>query len=266
MLLIQNRALTPLKTVLFVFMLFAAGKNCKAQFTYIGSGIEYTTTKFNGGIIDKTANSGVNIPISILVRPIRNVGIGLTFNLPASQSNPFHLDGGDTFERDSYGFNDSHYKTDEYDYILKRSAALTINAKFFLESELLNPYIDVHYTFLTYEETFIFQRSAKDAVYSDITGSLRIGGLSERNINYNKTHKLSYPGLAIGIMPHIAENIYLDTWVSLDFITFENDTFSYEVEDGWDYANDVHEYTTITGQAVGNKLNFSAGIGIGFFF
>ena len=123
---------------IFTFCLFIG--RIKAQFTYVGLDFGYEGTTLERTDIGEsnTVMRGVSGSFSILTRPIRNFGIGLSIGAPLIQRFKFTFESSPTTDGDTYDDNGEFSYGDQvlflpldYDYTVEMSNSLTFTAKVF---------------------------------------------------------------------------------------------------------------------------------------
>src|SRR5690606_14207090 len=136
---------------------------------------------------------------------------------------------GGTFLEFEDPVNKNRYVPQEFDYSFRNSISGTLFGRIYL-STIVNPYIDVKFSYVGVTERFIFKRDEIPAaiIYGDY-----VPGVPASDFDYEKKHKLFVPGFAIGIQPHVSKNLFINFSFGMDFYSFQNEGFSYPVVYDW---------------------------------
>jgi len=248
---------------LLLVVLLIGTQAAKAQFAYAGLSLGYSRLEAGR----KTAVSGLDVIPQILYRPIRNVGVGLQCMLPISQGNTFSFNGSPTSSGYFGGWRDdgrnANYKPQVYDYTIERSAQLGLVLRYFLESRA-NVYFDLRYTHGRVMEEFVLTRPYSGPVF--YFGSIEYPAIPAKDLYYQRTMTLGYPGMSFGIMPPISDRFFIKADVNVDLLLFRENGFSHRVEYRDIYFSDRHEYVTFESPLNTTKLAWSFGLGTGIFF
>ncbi|NBC02088.1 MAG: hypothetical protein GVY20_00105, partial [Bacteroidetes bacterium] len=129
----------------------------------------------------------------------------------------------------------------------------------FLESDA-NTYVEISISSFSIEENFSFTRAYRPP----FDGEFSIPKISEEvTIDRN----LIVPGLAVGIMPHIQRNLFLNLQVGFQFLSFSDDGFQYVIPYEWNDDIEIHNVAFFESQLQGSSSTlFNIEAGIGYFF
>lgn len=137
--------------------------------------------------------------------------------------------------------------------------------RLFLEGRA-NVFLEGRASFSSFDEHFKFNRFSSPAVYDEF-GYIEHGPLVARSIEDRARHDIIYPGIGLGIMPHLQHGLYLDLSIGVDFINFGTETaFSHVIEHDWNITYDVHEQMLFESQLQGSKKAFVVNVGLGVLF
>lgn len=249
-------------STLVLGLLFA--ESGMAQLTYIGGGLGYGFCRVNkdqynvnsfstpafvsGDYNYHTDLHQLLFNISVMHRVKRNIIVGFKTTIPLYQGNNFNGFGwstGDNF----YELYDE-YAPSRFDYQVRTSAEASILVRWAAANETA-PYFEVRGSMLWSKETLVFRRDGP-------------GSSVDVNINNDFTHSDPAIGFALGGMPHISDDLYLDLQFAVDLIMYAGDSFSYDIE--YDYESGEYQTFEMASQMDGMKARFSAHFGLGYKF
>lgn len=250
-----------LKKLFFTTATLLLTTSAFSQFTYIQGniGAKMLPLRYEYFGLYNTVERSVGVGVGATYRPIRNLGFSINFSTPLLKSST------SSFERwNSIGFinmkegGSEHYDPNEFSYILESSSSITVSAKIFLEMDL-NSFVDIRFSRMGYSEEFNFEREyvPENSIYAE---------LPEVDVNDGFDHILFYPGIGVGVMPHMSNNIYVHASFIVDFVFFGESEFSHFIAYDWDYDNDAHQYGEFKSQAEGMKAMISLNVGAGYYF
>ena len=255
---------------IFTFCLFTG--SIKAQFIYVGLGFSYEGTTFERTDIGEsnTVMRGVSGSFSILARPIRNFGIGLSIGAPLIQRFKFTFESSPTTDGDTYYDNGEFSFGDQvfflpldYDYTVEMSNSLTFNARFFMGNSP-DFYADLRYSTMNVEENYKFIRPFRRGDV-DFSGD-RNADIPALNIDYSESFVANGLGLSLGYMPHLSDYLYMDMSISFDYLNYKGDGFKNYLAYDYDLFDGSLDYVDLESRIPGNHLTFRANLGFGFYF
>jgi len=221
-----------------------------AQFTYIGGG-----PSFSLGTISKGANySRLDLDLFAMTRPIRNLGIGFSIGLPLTQSNSAKA------RSISQNYFSGSYTPGTMKYNFRGEMRKTLLMRIFFEKNLV-AYLDARVNFNSFSEELIFQRGL-------VHGDSYYGWPDSPPISINDraTYRVTYPGFAIGIMPHLSRSVYLDWNIGVDLLSTRARRFIHIVAYDQTFSDGIVRNTTISNPFDGSFTLLFTSLSIGYFF
>lgn len=254
--------------LLLIIGLFAIPCSCNCQFIYFQGNLGYEKSTFQDNSRgDNTSLNVGELSVEANWRPRRLLGLGIGVSYPVLQSSEYSFQdvftSGNTTLPDWNDFINSlipgRYTPREYEYEFSKSLSISLFTKLFIES-YANTYIEISVSSFSIEESFTFIRAQRPP----FDGELSIPAISEEvTIDRN----FIVPGLAVGIMPHIQRNLFLNLQFGLQFLSFSDDGFQYVIPYEWNDDEGIHNVAFFESQLQGSSSTlFNIEAGIGYFF
>lgn len=243
-----------------------------AQFVYLEGGLSYHFTTYQMNFDAFTAHHQFQMNLTALHRPVRKFGFGVQLGIPFAQFDHFNLassptpDGSSFYNFRNFGSESGkRYVPDTYEYSFEAGITTSLLLRYFY-GDSKNSFLQGRLSRTNIEESFRFERSAKPAVYSEFTNSLRFGSVSALQYSTASNRAIWYPGIGFGWMKNFKEQWLITTVVNADFMMFDDSGWEFQVEHDWDIVEDRHEIVDLQSQADGLKVSVSLCMAIAYYF
>lgn len=227
-----------------------------AQFTYIGGELRYAALRLN-----KTPVRQGGFAAVVVHRPWRHIGLGFAVSAPIVQAG----EGKSSFWKGSGTGHFALYKATIYEHELRQSVGYTGIVRFFIETEL-NIFIDLQVTYANVSESLRLQRNSAPAEYSGGGLGILYAAIPELDISYYRNHRVTVPGISVGLMPHLTHNVYLSITGGLNLYRFTGPDYSYDIPYRPVFMEDRHGYMRFESPVQGQKAEWNINVGAGMFF
>ena len=251
---------------LVTMVLVLAALEGSAQLTYVGLGVGYDRTKFDGSGSKRIVQNLSALTVSVLHRPWRFLALGASFELPYTQRltgkywRTSTSDGG-SFSMDywSTGFGPAINSSK-----VERSGAVRGLLRLFADGGV-NAYVEASITsYLMKEQARLFREESVVEVYDG--ENFIYETVQAVDIVIDRETRINAFGLRFGVMPHFGKGLYADINMGWSLPRFSNDRtaafFNYEY-DGLDHRMN---YLFLSNALAGSKTTFSAQAAMGVCF
>lgn len=227
-----------------------------AQFTYTGIKLSYHNVRFDGssGIAENSTRiNDLALNLNIVHRPIRNIGVGVSYRIPLSrgfkyaltdEDETYSIQGGGMFEEDEVDYDGGTLS-----YNIENTSSTTLIGRFYADIER-NIYFDVRYTFENYKERFSYDR-------------LQSPDTPEMNIDYERNTTVKGIGFSIGVSPHISDHFYFGYSATVDFLGTSDSGFSYDIPN---LNSNTNQIATVKSKIDDKQVAYEFSYSIGFLF
>lgn len=229
-----------------------------AQFTYIGSDFGYSSIRLKG----EGHNYIMTLPVRLTVvsRPWRHFGGGVTYSIPLSQKVEFTPTGAGGGV--SSGWGSDYRPTILNDIIAKDEFSGFL--RFFFDTEF-NFFLDGRIRSYIIEQHFSLYRKYKPAVFTS-SGSLAYAEIPFHSASFATRRRSISPGLSLGFAPHIGKHGFVSFQFEIDYIELKSQPFAMTLESKSNYGQSWYEYKTIRSELHGPTIAWMVMIGGGIFF
>lgn len=227
-----------------------------SQFTYFGMAFGYGNQQLNG---DDGRNFAENwtIRLSMLHRPLRNVGLGISYPIHLSQRSfytPTGLGG--------YGGWGNGYKPTVVTKV-QNTQEFGAFVRVFADTEV-NAFLDLRLTSYLFEQSFSLTREYRPAEYNG--SELWYAAVPSRSTSFASAARSLAPGFGIGLAPRIGKHGFFSLQFEMDFVRQRAQAFSTRIESNSGFRQTWYEYKTINTDLNGGAIVWYLGIGGGYFF
>lgn len=224
-----------------------------AQFSYTGFRLSYHNVRFDqGDIINATRLNSATVNLDLMHRPLRNFGIGASVRLPIYQGFKYYFSFDNAGEVSGGGvLDDGEFSTilgGDFNYDIQANAGFSLIGRLFFDVER-NYFVDLRYTFQSYDETFSYKRSSSS-------------GFSDQNINLSRTVNTSGVGFSFGMQPRIDDHFYITYVGTIDFLTARDQAFTSVILNNPNSGPDLR----VLSKLADTQTQYEFSIGIGYRF
>ncbi len=209
-----------------------------SQFSYAGVRLSYYNVRFDkGGSFDPaTRMNDLAVNLDFISRPVRNFGIGISARIPVIHGFKYVFARNDNFADFVEGSGkienqETIFAEGDLGYFIKNTFSITLLGRIYFTTE--SPiYLDLRYTFETYNEEFTYNRSASSS-------------LPQENIDFSENTLVRGVGFTFGYAPEIADNFFFNYAFTVDFLGTDEISFNYLIaENEFNGTTSIRKFTS----------------------
>lgn len=270
------RQSTMISFIIVLLLFFMFPFISKAQFAYIGAGVEYSRTIYQKSLYSSTSTThGVLAAnFGIQYRPLKWLGVGFSISKPVYQNSKFSFESDDAYDFNDFNSIDldydyhyeARYVPEVYDYSISQGNFSTLFGRLYMGGEF---YTEFSLSKGVITEHFQFKRTSLPALYDTDPESYHYGEMlaapvEKLEFDINEDHNVSIPGLTFGILHHSNKHFYWDLWGGVKLLSFDSPTFTKIIEYAWDDFENETKTVEMKSKFEGKKLSYNFGFRIGY--